>query len=99
MITGVPVPSPHSSGDTQLSLAALRGSFLPLLLAATLLGFLRQRLRVLLLLQIAVRLGVLEQAVDVLPNCTPEYQNKVNCPTGGKSSSVVHGLSSVLVPA
>ena len=36
--------------------------------------------------------------MDVLPNCTPEYQNKVICPTGGKSSSVVHSLLSVLVP-
>ena len=48
-----------------------------------------------MLLQMAVRLGVLEQAVDVLPTCTLEYQNKVNCPTDGMSSSVVHSLSSV----
>ena len=49
------------------------------------------------MLQMAVRLGVLEQAVGVLPNCTLEYQNKVNCPSIGKTSSVMHSLSSVLV--
>ena len=50
------------------------------------------------MLQMAVRLEVLEQAVGVLPNCTLEYQNKVNCPIVGKNSSVMHSLSSVLVP-
>ena len=93
MITGVPVASPHSSGeDVVLPYSAKRVSSA---LAAGRHPVGRfAALRHVLRLQIAVRL---EQAVDVLPNCTPEYQNKVKGPAGGKSSNVVHSLTSVLV--